>query len=179
MDIVLWCIISILNKSFQYILNLTVRSPFKEVLKSVVAEFDASELLTQRDLVSQRIGELLSMRADYFGILLDDISITHLNFGREFTNAVEQKQVAQQEAEKARFFVEKAEYIKQANVISSQGDAKAAEILANAFTLAGDSLVELRRLETAEDVARMLSNSKNVAYLPGGQDQNLLLQIPP
>ena len=147
-------------------------------MKSTVAEFDASELLTQRDLVSGRIGEMLSKRADNFGILLDDISITHLNFGREFTNAVEQKQVAQQEAEKARFVVEKAEFIKQANVISSEGDAKAAQILADAFTIAGDSLIELRRLETAEEIAKQLSHSKNVAYLPGGHDQNLLLQIP-
>ena len=37
-----------------------------------------------------------------FGLILDDISITHLTFGREFTVAVELKQVAQQEAEKAR-----------------------------------------------------------------------------
>ena len=32
---------------------------------------------------------------------------THLTFGREFTEAVEMKQVAQQEAERARFLVEK------------------------------------------------------------------------
>ena len=36
---------------------------------------------------------------------------------REFTQAVEQKQVAQQEAEKARFLVEKAEFHKKAAVI--------------------------------------------------------------
>lgn len=32
---------------------------------------------------------------------------THLTFGKEFTEAVEMKQVAQQEAERARFVVEK------------------------------------------------------------------------
>lgn len=32
---------------------------------------------------------------------------THLTFGKEFTEAVELKQVAQQEAERARFVVEK------------------------------------------------------------------------
>ena len=32
---------------------------------------------------------------------------THLSFGREFTSAVEQKQVAEQEAERARYLVEK------------------------------------------------------------------------
>lgn len=35
---------------------------------------------------------------------------THLTFGKEFTEAVEMKQVAQQEAERARFIVEKVLY---------------------------------------------------------------------
>ena len=43
------------------------------------------------------------------------------------------KQVAQQEAEKARFLVEKAEQIKQANVISAEGDTQAAELIAAAM----------------------------------------------
>jgi len=54
-----------------------------------------------------QVSEDLSERADAFGLILDDVSLTHLTFGREFTTAVEQKQVAQQEAERARFVVEK------------------------------------------------------------------------
>lgn len=64
-----------------------------EVLKAVVAQFDAGELITQRDLVSQKVNEDLTERAGQFGVILDDISITHLTFGREFTLAVELKQV--------------------------------------------------------------------------------------
>merc|ERR1712193_421725 len=82
-----------------------------EVLKAVVAEFDAGELITQREMVSARVNQSLTQRASQFGLILDDISITHLTFGREFTQAVELKQVAQQEAEKAKFLVEKAEQI--------------------------------------------------------------------
>lgn len=52
--------------------------------------------------VSARVNSELTKRAEQFGLILDDISITHLTFGREFTAAVEAKQVAQQEAEKAR-----------------------------------------------------------------------------
>jgi len=48
-----------------------------EVLKAVVAEFDASELITQRELVSQRVSEDLMDRAKSFGLVLDDISLTH------------------------------------------------------------------------------------------------------
>ncbi len=58
---------------------------------------------------------------------------THLTFGREFTEAVEQKQVAQQDAERARYLVEKAEHVKQAAVTTAEGDAVAAELLAKAF----------------------------------------------
>ena len=39
------------------------------------AQFDASELITQREVVSQKVNELLTERAKTFGLLLDDISI--------------------------------------------------------------------------------------------------------
>ena len=92
------------------------------------------------------VNKELTARAQQFGIILDDISITHLTFGREFTQAVELKQVAQQEAEKARFLVEKAEQIKKANVISAEGDSAAADLIASAMGKAGEGLVELRRI---------------------------------
>uniref|UniRef100_T1GNR6 Prohibitin n=1 Tax=Megaselia scalaris TaxID=36166 RepID=T1GNR6_MEGSC len=147
-----------------------------EVLKAVVAQFDAGELITQREMVSLKVSETLTERASQFGFILDDISITHLTFGKEFTLAVEMKQVAQQEAEKARFLVEKAEQQKKASIISAEGDAGAAELLAKSFAEAGDGLVELRRIEAAEDIAYQLSRSRQVAYLPSGQ--NMLINLP-
>jgi len=147
-----------------------------EVLKSVVAQFDAHEMITNREIVSQRVSEELTERSAQFGIVLDDISLTHLSFGKEFTEAVELKQVAQQEAERARYLVEKAEQMKQATMISAEGDAKAAELLAKAFGEVGEGLVELRKIEAAEDIAERLSKSRNVIYLPPGQ--NVLLNLP-
>merc|ERR1712170_326072 len=146
-----------------------------EVLKAVVAEFDAGELITQREMVSARVNQSLTRRANQFGLILDDISITHLTFGREFTQAVELKQVAQQEAEKARFLVEKAEQIKQANIINAEGDTQAAELLATAIGKAGEGLVELRRIETAELIAEDMAAARNVVYLPQGQSTLLAL----
>jgi len=147
-----------------------------EVLKAVVAQFDAGELITQREVVSSTIDAELTKRAEQFGIILDDISITHLTFGREFTQAVELKQVAQQEAEKARFLVEMAEQHKKAAVIAAEGDTEAAQLLAKALGNAGEGLVELRRIETAEDISKDMAAARNIVYLPEGQQT--LLSLP-
>lgn len=147
-----------------------------EVLKSVVAKYDAGELITQREKVSRSVNEDLTERAKQFGLVLDDISITHLTFGKEFTHAVELKQVAQQDAERAKFLVEKAEQEKKAAIISADGDATSAKLLARAFGDAGMGLVELRRIEASEDVAYRLSRNRNIAYLPN--NQSTLLQLP-
>lgn len=139
-----------------------------EVLKAVVAQFDAAELITQREAVSNRIRSDLTKRASEFNIALEDVSITHMTFGREFTKAVEDKQIAQQEAERARFIVEKAEQERQANVIRAEGESEAAEAISKAVAKSGDGLIQIRRLETQKDVAQMLANNPNVTYLPGG-----------
>ena len=64
-----------------------------EVTKAVVARYNASELLTKRDQVSKAIRDQLTARSQDFHLLLDDVSITHLAFSKEYTAAVEAKQV--------------------------------------------------------------------------------------
>ncbi|VDO41433.1 unnamed protein product [Brugia timori] len=104
------------------------------------------------------------------------LAVTHLSFGREFTDAVEMKQVAQQEAEKARYLVETAEQMKVAAVTTAEGDAQAAKLLAQAFKEAGDGLIELRKIEAAEEIAERMAKSRNVVYLPN--NQNTLFNMP-
>ena len=72
--------------------------------------------------------------------------------------------------------MEKAEQVKIASVISAEGDTEAAELLASAFAVAGEGLIELRRIEIAEEIATNLSTSRNIVYLP--QDQQTLLALP-
>jgi len=148
-----------------------------EVLKSIVAQFDAAELITQREVVSSRIREDLLTRANEFHIKLEDVSITHLTFGQEFTVAVEAKQIAQQDAERAKFIVEKAEQERQAAVIRAEGEAEAAVAISKALAQAGDGFIALRKIETSKAIVQSLAANRNVSYLPSG-NSGVLLNVP-
>src|ERR1700730_16607948 len=103
-----------------------------------------------------------------------------MTFGKEFTNAVEQKQIAQQEAERAKFIVERAEQEKQAAIIRAEGDAIAADLISSALEKAGEGLVEFRRIEASKDIATTLAQARNVTYLPSsasGNGSNMLLNV--
>lgn len=154
-----------------------------EVLKSIVAQYDAAELITQREIVSQRIRQELSQRALEFNIKLEDVSITHMTFGKEFTKLVEQKQILQQDAERAKYLVEKLEQERQASVIRAEAEAEAAEHISKLLSKAGDGLLLIRRIEASKEIAETLAQSPNVTYLPSGSkdasasNQSLLLNL--
>lgn len=66
-----------------------------EVLKAVVAHYNAEQLISKREEVSNEIRRMLELRAKEFNIILDDVAITDLQFSPEFARAIEAKQVAQ------------------------------------------------------------------------------------
>ncbi|KAM0946526.1 putative prohibitin, Band 7 domain, Band 7/SPFH domain superfamily [Dioscorea sansibarensis] len=144
-----------------------------ETLKAVVAQYNASQLITQRETVSREIRKILTDRARNFNIALDDVSITTLSFGKEFTHAIEAKQVAAQEAERAKFIVEKAEQDKKSAIIRAQGEAKSAQLIGQAIAN-NPAFLTLRQIEAAREIAQTIANSSNRVYL---KSDDLLLNL--
>jgi len=144
-----------------------------EVLKSVVAQYNASQLILQRELVSRMIRQRLVQRAKDFNILLDDVAITHLSFSPEFEKAIEQKQVAQQQAERARYLVLKAQEEKKRTIIHAEGERQSAEMIGNAIE-ENPGFVELRRITVAKEISTLLSKSNNRLVL---NTESLLLNL--
>lgn len=147
-----------------------------EVIKATVGQFDADQLLTQRDKVSKQIREALSERAKDFHIVLEDVSITHLLFSKEFTQAIEAKQVAQQEAERSKFLVMKAEQEQKAAIIRAEGESQAAEVISAALKASGSGMIDVKRIDAAKEIAEILAKAPNVVYVPGGV--NMLMPGP-
>jgi len=146
-----------------------------EVLKSVVAQYDALQLIAQRESVSQQIRDALTKRASDFFINLEDVSITHLSFSPEFAQAIERKQVAQQEAERSKYIVLKTEQEARASIIKAEGEAEAAKQIIQAMKV-GPGFLQLRKIEAAREIAETLSRGR-VTYLPS--QSNTLLSLPP
>ncbi|EER16862.1 Prohibitin-2, putative [Perkinsus marinus ATCC 50983] len=148
-------------------------SIINEVLKSVVAQFNASELVTQREVVSRRIRQELVERAREFNLILDDVAIVDLAFSPEYAGAVEQKQVALQQAEQARYQVLKAQEMKKNIIIKAQGEMESAKMIGSAIQN-NPGFVELRRIDAAKEISHHMAVSRNKMVL---NSESLLLNL--
>ncbi|KAL7263112.1 hypothetical protein ACSBR1_001317 [Camellia fascicularis] len=107
--------------------------------------------------LQMEIRKILTQRAASFNIALDDVSITGLTFGKEFTAATEAKQIAAEEAERAKFVVEKASRTR-------EGEAKSAQLIGEAISK-NQSFLTLGKIEVARDITRTISKSANRLFL--------------
>ena len=104
---------------------------------------------------------------------MDDVSITHLGFSDEFSKAIEMKQIAQQDAEKAKFVVMQAQQEKKSNIIKAQGEAASAALYGDSLAQ-NPAFIELRRIEASKDIADILGRSRNKIFL---ESDTLMLNL--
>jgi len=105
--------------------NTIILPRIQESVKSVIANYDAENLISNRETLSVEIREDLTAKLEIYNIEVIDASIEDLDFSDAFTSAVEAKQVAAQEKLKAEIQQQQAN-------IEAEAAAERAVIAANA-----------------------------------------------
>ena len=111
------------------IINRIINPAVEEVLKAVMAKYTAEEIITERSLVKSEVDDLLTNRLINYYIAVDDLSLVHVHFSQQFSDAVEAKQIAEQEAKRADFIAKKAVKEAEAKVNLAKGEAEAQRLL--------------------------------------------------
>lgn len=99
-----------------------------------MAKYTAEEIITRRSEVKANVDEALTTRLAAYHIVVDDISLVHVHFSERFREAVEAKQVAEQEAKRAEFIAIKAIREAEAKLNLAQGEAAANQLLQGTLT---------------------------------------------
>jgi len=175
-----------------------------EVVKQITARYNAEELITKREIVKGEIVQALGQRLARFNLLQQEVSITDFQFSTQFSNAVDAKVTAEQNAKTAQNVVaikeaeaqqaqavahgtqlaaiETAEGVKQAHILEAEGLAQAITIQAQANQEAIRLLTEMLRNnpEYIEYLRLLQWNGvlPDTLVITDSEGNNLLLQIP-
>jgi regulator of protease activity HflC (stomatin/prohibitin superfamily) len=121
----------------------------QEVVKAVTARYTAIELITNREKIRTEIKDTLKARLLDYHISVVDVSIVNFKFSAQFTQAIENKQTAEQMALKASRDLDKIEA--QQKIAAAQAEAESLRLQRQNIT---SDLVELRRIEAMQEAIR-------------------------
>lgn len=132
----------------------------KEVLKGTVAQYNAQQLISQRDQVSNQVRNAIAMRARHYNILIEGLTISSVTFTPNYQKAVDDKQSAQQEAERAKYIVEQSHYQKKSIIQRAQTEAEGFKLIGTQVR-EDPAFLELQKINFAVELSDIFSKSRN------------------
>ncbi|HEY9647715.1 MAG TPA: prohibitin family protein [Chroococcidiopsis sp.] len=127
--------------TLQNLVSKVIAPQTQESFKIAAARRTAEESITRRADLKQDFDDALSQRLEKYGVVVIDTSVVDLKFSREFSKAVEDKQIAEQRAQRAVYIAQEAQQEAQAEINRAQGKAEAQRLLAETLKAAGGQLV--------------------------------------
>ncbi len=127
--------------TLQNIVAKIIAPQTQESFKIAAARRTVEEAITQRSQLKEDFDNALNSRLEKYGIIVLDTSVVDLTFSPEFAKAVEEKQIAEQRAQRAVYIAQEAEQQAQADVNRAKGKAEAQRLLAETLKAQGGELV--------------------------------------
>lgn len=127
--------------SLQNLISKIIAPQTQESFKIAAALRTAEEAITKRSDLKQDFDAALKERLEKYAVIVIDTSVIDLSFSREFAKAVEDKQIAEQRAQRAVYVAQEAQQQAQAEINRAQGKAEAQRLLAETLNAPGGQLV--------------------------------------
>jgi regulator of protease activity HflC (stomatin/prohibitin superfamily) len=156
----------------------------QEGMKSVCAKYNAEQLITKRASVADEIKTELEAKVAGYGIEIEKFNIVNFDFSKEFNEAIEAKQVAEQNYLKTKTEQNQAIVVAEAEakkkVIAAEADAKAIKARADAQadankTIAASlspTLIQYQTIERWNGVLPKVASSANPLISLDLDDEN-------
>lgn len=109
----------------------------QEAVKATVALYSAEELLKRRDEVRSGIYTSLKKTLPKYNVIVEDIQITNFQFSENFSNSIEAKQIAEQQALKAENDLRRIEVEAKQKIEMAKAEAESIRIQSEAIRAQG------------------------------------------
>lgn len=120
----------------------------QEVVKAVSAKYQADKLLQQREAVKSEIESMLKLSLNPYNIIVEAVQITNFKFSEQYDAAIEAKQTAEQNAQKAKNDLDRIKVEAEQKVATARAEAEAIRIQADAIRAQGGAeYVQLKAIE--------------------------------
>lgn len=127
--------------------DIVLNPAILESIKSVTAQYTAEELITKRSEVSNKMQETLKEKIENKGFNVVDFNIIDLDFSAEYNQAIENKQVAEQQAKQAQYELEKAKVENEKKIENAKAEA---EVMRQQNSQITDNTLKLKELEVQQ-----------------------------
>jgi len=145
--------------------NVIVRPQIRTIIREVVAKYEAKQLYSEeRQAVAIEISEKLEPELDKRGIILESVLIRHIQLPAQLVNSIEQKLVAEQDAERMQFVLRKESQEAERKVIEATGIKDSTEIVQQGLANSPEYLtyVWLQKLENHESVVYVVEGNLGI-----------------
>ncbi len=127
--------------------SIIIEPAIYETMKSAIANYTAEELVTKRQEVSNLAQETLTNKLKDKGINITSLSMIDLSFSEEFDQAIEKKQVVEQQTQQAKYELEKARVENEKKIENAKAEA---EVMKQQNQEITEKTLELKRLEVQQ-----------------------------
>jgi regulator of protease activity HflC (stomatin/prohibitin superfamily) len=146
-------------------LDKVIRPEVRTVMRNELALHRAIAIFSdERELIQENVEDQLSGVFAENDLILQNVFLRNVRFSDQFQTAIEQKQIAEQEKERERFLVEKAQLEKQRAVTLAEGEAKAIQ-------LQGDALKQNPEVVQLDYVRKLAPGTQAIITSPDGITQ--------